>query len=305
LSTLTLNQSYDISGGGAHVTNQQGKNQDGENVTYTTYDTVPHVDNDAVKITEDLTQTIKSTYDDGNGANPVTTALMNDIKAYAADIKCTDFQGKGTIEDYKELFAAASKIANETKQMQLSVDISGFAEFGQVADDMAALFTGFTLKLQSINIINDVSFLQAVKAALAKIANLSNAFGLFQQTILATATIELPKSAHDATLAVEGVMSEVACAMQYINHFVDSNSLAPSSANLSSVEQNIIVQAVKTIENWSVLCDNDVSVAMTTNPDVLYMKQASATLSSNAAIMRNNVSKLRTKLLNLQTLPPS
>lgn len=293
-STITLNQAYDISGGGAHVINQQGINTEGDHATYTGFDTVPHVENDAVFITQKLEQTVTNTYD--NSSNPVTTQVINDIKMYAQEIKCTDFQGKGTIDDYSQLFAAASKIANETKQMQLSVDISGFSEFGQVADEMASLFSGFTLKLQSINIVSDLAFLHAVRAALAKIANLSKVFGEFQQTILATATIELPKSAHEATLVVEGVMSELNCAIQFINHFADSSSPAPSSADLSSTEQNIIAQAVKTIDNWTVLCDNDVSVAMTTNPDVVYMKQASAELKTKASTMRNNVATLRTKL---------
>lgn len=299
---MTLNQSFDISGGGAHVVNQQGVNTAGNNAVYTGFDTTQNAENDAVFITERLNQTITNTYDDDHGANPATTQVINEIKAYAEQIKCTDFQGKGSIDDYAVLFTAASKIANETKQMQLSVDISGFNEFGQVADEMAALFSGFTLKLQSINIVSDLSFLQAVRSALAKIANLSKAFGQFQETILATATIELPKSAHDATVVVQGVMSELNCAMQFINHFADSNSPAPYSANLSATEHNIIDKAVATIDNWAVLCDNDVSVAMTNNPDVMYMKQASATLLSSAAAMRGNVSTLRTKLAGYKNI---
>ena len=73
---------------------------------------------------------------------------------YAEKIKCTDFQGKGTINDYANLFEAASKIANETKQIQLDVDIEGFNEFASAADDLSALFAEMTIKLQNVNKIN-------------------------------------------------------------------------------------------------------------------------------------------------------
>ena len=40
--------------------------------------------------------------------------ILNQIKACAIEIKCEDFHGKGSIDDYADLFAAASQIANQT-----------------------------------------------------------------------------------------------------------------------------------------------------------------------------------------------
>jgi hypothetical protein len=254
------------------------------------------VDNQDVDIKEDLQQIVQSYHD--NTTNPVseTMLIVNDIKGYADKIKCEGFQGKGTIDDYSKLFEAASKIANDTKQMQLSVDIDGFNEFGAAADELSSLFNGFIIKLQSINIIDDLVFLRAVRAALAKIARLTDIFGKFKQTIMATATVELPKSAHDARIMVEGVMSEVNCAMKYINHFVNATDPAPSAADLSSTEKNVISKAVNTIENWSVLCDLDATVAMNNSPDVIYMKTASESLKASTNVLRSNITTLRTKL---------
>jgi hypothetical protein len=281
---------------GAVITNKQGTTADAKDVTLTTFDTVPHADNDDITIKEDLRQTVESYYDNLADSASESSRVVNDIKQYAAKIKCENFQGKGTIDDYSELFVAASKIANETKQMQLAVDISGFNEFAAAADDLSNLFNGFIVKLQSINIVDDLNFLKAVRDALEKIARLADVFGEFKKTIIATASVELPKSAHETRVVVEEVMSEINCAMNYMNHFITPSDVKPANADLSATEKNIIEKAVSTIENWSVLCEQDVTVAMAHSPDVVYMKAASAELRSKAATVRNNVVALRAKL---------
>jgi hypothetical protein len=62
-------------------------------------------------------------------------------------------------------------------------------------------------------------------------------------------------------------MGEINCAMGYINNFVTPDLSLPAG-QLSSVDKNIIVQAVHTIENWSVLCDQGVSIALANSPDI-------------------------------------
>jgi hypothetical protein len=278
------------------VTTQQGQSASGSEVTHVTFSTISNPENDAVNITENLGQVVESYYDNTANPNSESNQVLNDIKAYATQIKCENFHGKGTIEDYSELFRAASKIANETKQMQLNVDIDGFNEFGAAADELSDLFNGFIVKLQSINIIDDLNFLKSVRAALAKIARLSDVFGEFKKTIIATATVELPKSAHDARIVVEEVMTEVNCAMNYISHFVNPVTPKPYGSDLSLVEKNIIDKAVDTIENWSVLCDQGVSLAMNNSPDVVYIKSANQELKAKSDVMKANISSLRTKL---------
>jgi len=199
-----------------------------------------------------------------------TNLVLNQIKAYASQIQCSDFQGKGTVEDYAIRFQAASKIANDVNQTQLNVQVDGFNEFGAAADQLSALFTSFIQKLETVSIIDDLSFLQSIAAALAKIVNLSNIFGKFKNTILATATIQVPKPSHDATLLAQNVMSEVGCAMTYINHFVNPLPSDPASANLSDIEKNIIDKAVASIDNWSTLCSQGVTISMSNNPDMQY-----------------------------------
>jgi hypothetical protein len=247
-------------------------------------------------ITENLSQVIEIYEDNRN------IGLMNQIKDYASKINCSDFHGKGTIDDYSELFKAASKIANESKQIQLDIDVEGFDEFSQAADDLSNLFESFTLRLQNINIINDSVFLTSIVSALEKIWKLSETFGKFKQTILATTTITIPKTAHETAVILNGVMDEINCAMNYITHFVSPTDNCLVDSELSSEEKNIISKAVDTIDNWNVVCEYGVTIAMKNNVDFKAIKGYSDSLKTKAVIIKNNTATLRNKLNNFMTL---
>lgn len=291
ISSFTLNETIDISG--AKITNQQGQDINGNIITNTTFQTTDLSAN--VNVTEDLSGYVTSFYQDTNAKN---IEVLNEIKDYALKINCTDFQGKGTIEDYSQLFQAASKIANDVTQIKLDVDTQGFADFGSAADELSALFTSFTLKLQSVSIIDDLSFLQSISSALKKIWNLSEVFGKFKETILATSTVELPQSSHDASIVVKSVISELDCAMNYINYFVSPspNAPVPTNAALTVQDKNIINNAVTTINNWSVLCSQGVTIAMSNSKDITYIKSANNKLEDYAALLKKNSASLKSNL---------
>ena len=277
---------------GYTVTTTQGQDASGTEITHVTFVTTdPSSD---IQVTQDLSGSVVAYYD--NSSNSATNTILNEIKLYASKIQCTDFQGKGTIDDYTELFNAASKIANESKQMQLDVDIEGFNEFANAADDLSKLFSSFIVKLENVSIIDDTAFLTAVASALQKIWNLSEVFGKFKQTILATSSIQIPKSAHDTTVVLENVVGQINCAMKYISHFVDSTVVVPDSANLSQEETNIIQNAVTTIDHWNTLCEQGVSIAMANNPDIQYIKTASDQLKQTSSTLKTATSALRQKL---------
>ena len=288
---LTLDQTLDTVN--THVTNQQGQSADGSEVTESKMNTT---DPNAVpQITEDLVGTVDSTYFD-NEQNVATSNVLDEIKLYASKIQCSDFHGKGTIDDYTGLFQAASKIAHDTKQMQLDVDVEGFNDFGKAADDLSALFNSFIVKLQNVSIIDDSSFLRSVADALKKIYNLSEVFGRFKKTIMATTTVKLPKSAYDTSVILQGVMSEVNCAMGYIGHFVNPGNEVLPEANLSPADKNIINTAIQTIDNWNTLCDQGVNIAMTNNTNIQSIKQINNDLKVKSATIANATSLLKSKL---------
>jgi len=281
------------------VTNQQYFDASGNQHTETQFTTTDPLSD--VQIFEDLCGNVVHYYDDTNDS--AKSAIIAQIQTYAAEIKCTNFQGKGSIDDYTQLFQAAAQIANESAQMQLDVDIDGFNEFASAADDLSALFTSFILKLQNVSIIDDTAFLTAVANALGKIANLSKVFAHFKETILATSTIQIPKSAHDTSILLQNVSSQINCAMKYINHFVDSSSPAPAEANLSAEEQGIINAAVSTITNWNILCDQGVTIAMANDPDIQGINAVNQTLKQTKQTLINATALLRAKLQGFNLSP--
>jgi hypothetical protein len=289
---FTLNEVQDISGASSAF--QQGTSANGTTVTTAQFSTTTEdVD---MNIVADLGGAVISYYDNGTDPTSPTSIVLAEIADYAAKIQCSDFQGKGTIDDYAILFQAASKIADETAQMNLAVDVTGFNEFSQAADDLSNLFKSFIVKLNTVSVINDLAFLRSISVALRKIWNLSEVFGKFKETILATSAVEIPKSTHDATVMVQNVMSNVNCAMTFINHFVDGSQLAPSSANLSDIEKGVIASAVGTINTWSTLCMQGVNIAMSNSPDMSTIYSANTLFSTNAKLLSYNTSTLRSKL---------
>jgi hypothetical protein len=273
------------------IKNQQGTTPSGAQVTQSTMDTTdPQLD---PQIKVDLEQVIETIYDDVS-TNP-NKDLINEIRTYAQQIECEDFQGKGTIDDYSKLFEAASKIANETKQMNLDIDIQGFNEFGQAADELSALFNSFIVRLQNVSIINDTNFLNSILDALKKIVNLSNTFGKFKETIFATSSIHIPKSINDTKIILEEVSSELNCAMKYIGYFVDSTQVKPNNADLSVEEKNVIDKAVSTIDNWNILCEHGVSIALTDSSDIQYIKDVNSDLKNKTNILKNATNALKAK----------
>jgi hypothetical protein len=281
---------------GYQVQNQQGFTQDGSFIINTTF-TSTQPDIFDPNINENFVQQVE-TYNDEIDPNNPSEVLLNKIRNYASQINCTDFQGKGSIDDYTALFEAASKIANDSKQMELDVDVEGFSEFAQAADDLSNLFSSFIIKLQNVNIITDITFLTAISNALEKIVNLANIFGKFKETVLMTTTIQIPKSAHDTSIIIQDVMDEVNCAMNYINYFVNPADASLNGAALSSAEQNIISQSINTINSWNVLCEQGVSIAMSNNPDIQYIQQANNSLKNSTSSLVSATNMLKSKLAN-------
>jgi hypothetical protein len=296
ITQLTTNQT--IVNSGIQITNQQGLSNDGKEFTQTIFTTTdPTFD---PQITEHLLETVEfvnSTVSD-ECVNTESELLLAEIKNYASQINCSNFHGKGSIDDYTELFKTASNIANESKQMTLNVDVDGFNEFGNAADELSKLFNGFILKLQNVSIISDINFLKSISDSLKKIVNLSNVFGKFKETILLTSTIQIPKSTHETKIVLENVMTELNCAINYINYFADptlyENTLP--NAKLSDDEQNAINKAIDAIENWSKLSEQGVSIAMSNNLDVQYINQSNANIKNKTNNLKNITNQLKQKL---------
>ena len=220
--------------------------------------------------------------------------ILNQIKACAIEIKCEDFHGKGSIDDYAELFMAASQIANQTNTIALDINIEGFNEFATAADELSALFQNFTTKLQKVNIINDTAFLNSILTALRKIVNLSNNFAKFKETILLTNTIDIPKSISSTAIAINQVSDEIDCAMQYISNFATPDP-SLTKGKLSYADKLIIQKATTTINSWNSIVSNGVSVTMANNTDIQYITNQNQLYSTRTSQLKTATNAIKNK----------
>jgi citrate lyase gamma subunit len=229
-------------------------------------------------------------------------SIMQEISMYAGKINCSDFQGKGTVDDYMELFQAASDMAKHAKQTTLNINIDRFKEFGNAADELSALFQNYIVKIENINVINDMAFLSEMLFYLKKIWNLSETFGKFKDTILGTSIIKIPKSLEDTRNIIDGVMSEVDCAMKYIECFISPEKVAdislccPGSYELDTDDKYQIMEAVKTIQKWNYLYNDNIQIAISENADVQFIENANEIIKNTANIMKNNTAILKGKI---------
>jgi len=87
-----------LHGPGYDITNQTGKSADGAVIIREIFTSSTDPSNNDVNINENLTE-IVVTYTDASNNNQADV-LLNQIKLYASEINCSDFHGKGTIDDY-------------------------------------------------------------------------------------------------------------------------------------------------------------------------------------------------------------
>jgi hypothetical protein len=191
---------------------------------------------------------------------------------------------------------AASQIANQTNTIALDIDIDGFNEFATAADELSALFQNFTTKLQKVNIINDRAFLTSILSALQKIVNLSNNFAKFKETILLTNTIEIPRSISATATAINEISDELDCAMQYINHFANPDPTL-IKGSLSSADKLIIQKATTTINSWNSIVSNGVSVTMSNNTDIQFIKNQNDLYSTRTSKIKMATNAIKNKFL--------
>ena len=107
----------------------------------------------------------------------------------------------------------------------------------------------------------------------------------------------MPKSAHDTKVLIEGIMGELHCSLNYINYFVNPTDVAPEHAALDVSEVAIINNAVAAIDNWNVLCEEGLTIALTNNPDIQYINNANIELMAKTSQLQDATSRLKARFI--------
>lgn len=213
--------------------------------------------------------------------SPEVQSMVDQIKACAAEIQCSDFHGKGSIEDYIALLDASKLV--EVK-LPLQIDLKGIEDYGNAADKLSDLFDGFVQKIQVVQPI-DTAFLQTILSALQKIVRLSNTFGKFKQSMVATHTLQLSDSVGKTKKILQEVTQEVECAMQYIQYFVSPSGSLPAA----EIDRTVIRQVA--IEDWGEQFEHNL---------LLHMNEDLQSIQSSNEVFRTQSGLLNAATYQLQ-----
>ena len=95
-------------------------------------------------------------------------------------------------------------------------------------------------------------------------------------------------------------MSEVDCAMKYINHFVcpeeDISMCSCAAAELSGEDKQLISDAVTTIKKWNNDFNENLQVVISENADVQFIENANKLISNTALNLKNATACFKGKI---------
>ena len=77
--------------------------------------------------------------------------------------------------------------------------------------------------------------------------------------------------------------------------------MTKTAGQLSSKDKNIIAQAVSTITHWRVLCEQGVSIALATSPDIIAINTVNTALKQKTSILTTATTALSAKFALLNT----
>lgn len=119
----------------------------------------------------------------------IDTDILLEISEYAnkiyTDLHVPEVVIINTKEDYIKLFIVACKIAKQAKDVTMSIDISIFGDFGNVADKLHDIFQNYIFRIKSMEYMdNNIDFLKSIVASLKKIWIIKKTFSKFKEAIL-------------------------------------------------------------------------------------------------------------------------
>jgi hypothetical protein len=115
--------------------------------------------------------------------------------------------------------------------------------------------------------------------------------------LLYTSTIKVPKYIKDTRIVMEDVMTDMSCAMKYINHFIspENNDLC-SNAELSEDEKRMIEESIQTISGWDQLYNKGMQIAISENADIKFIEEANKIIQTTSNSLKDATSIFKGKL---------
>ena len=235
-------------------------------------------------------------------ASPESKLLLAEIKALEAKISCPSVQHLGSMEDYAELFRKAQEFISKAgdKNINLVVDTSVLEKFAAEAEVYAEMFREVELKFSRLSTVDDTEMLRKVRDYLAKIALMYQNVQKFHATITTTSILQIPDSIKVVTESMQSVVESIECSLPYLEFFADSTTELTneqrSRSELPEKDKAAIVAAIRSLDLWLDMINNEANVTMNGNAYIQAFKEKIAKFDEYTERLKAVVSKVSTIL---------
>lgn len=235
-------------------------------------------------------------------ASDESKLLLLEIKELESKINCPSVQHLGSMQDYSELFKKAQEYINTVgdKNINLAVDTSALEKFAAEAKVYSEMFSEVEIRFSRLSTVNDTELLRKIKGYLAEIALMYENIQKFHATITTTSILQIPDSVKTVTESLNKVSESIDCSLPYLEYFADATTLLSDEqrvkSELSEGDKASIVAAVRSLDLWLVMINNEANVAMSGNAYIRAFKDKIAEFDAHANRLKAVVDKVAAKM---------
>jgi len=162
------------------------------------------------------------------------------------------------------------------------------------------MFVEVQTQFQQISTVDDTAVLTKMLANMQKISDMYKNIQKFHAAITGINYLQLPTSIQTSAEILQSVISSIECSMPYINYFADNTTeLSPEqleNATMTISQKSQIAAAVRSLELWMNMVQNDTTTAMSGNQYVQAFKEQIAKFSDLTKQLKEANTKLSERL---------
>lgn len=229
-------------------------------------------------------------------------SLVLEIQKLQEKIKCSRFQGKGTMDDYANVFKKIQQYfaAVGDSNVEITIDTENLDNFAEQAKIFSEMFEEILIKFNKVSSVDDSVVLKKIRDDMVTITKMYENIDKFKAIVTGTSSLQIPQTIIDCTEVLNNINSDIACSLSYINYFVDSsapmNELQLQRSQLSGDDKKALEFFENSIQVWIDMVNNDGTVAMSTNAYVKAFKNRIASFGTHSEDLAKYIKLAQKKL---------
>lgn len=228
--------------------------------------------------------------------------LLQQIADLQAKINCPSVQHMGSVQDYADLFKKAHEYINTVgeKNVNLVLDTSALEKFAAEAKIYSEMFSEVEMRFNRISSVDDTEVLRKIKSYLVDIALMYENIQKFHATITTTSVLQVPDSVKTVSELLTSVSESIECSIPYLEFFADNTTVLTQEqqarAELAEDDKAAIVAAIRSLDLWLDMINNEANVTMNGNSYIQTFKEKIAEFDAYTNKLKTVISKVAAKM---------